>query len=60
MIIELHFVKEIFKEYVRKRRIMGKEVEEGAFEKSCKGNGKDKVNVVLHIHVSKQGKRGRS
>jgi hypothetical protein len=37
---------------------MGKEVEEGAFEKSCKGNGK--VNVVLHIHVSKQGKRGRS
>jgi hypothetical protein len=38
---------------------MRKEVEEGAFEKSCKGNGKDKVNVALHIHVSKQGKRVR-
>ncbi len=30
---------------------MGEEVEEGVFETSCKGNGK--VNVALHIHVSK-------
>ncbi len=32
---------------------MGKKVDKGAFEKSCKGNGQDKVNVVLHIHVCK-------
>jgi hypothetical protein len=39
---------------------MGKEVEEGAFEKVVKVMVKLKLNVVLHIHVSKQGKRGRS
>ncbi len=44
-------------------------MEEGGFETSCKGNGKEvfetscegngKVDVALHIHVSKWGKRGK-